>query len=107
MAVQDRFGKTQRLKKTYKIIDTKYRVEKDGKNCLYLKADNSAEFKYAELVYLNDKTRVRVMEPGINLWAVPNKLKRRLRQFLDRGFTVYITGQYRFMKIDNFDRLTS
>lgn len=81
------------MKKTVKLIDRVYKVERDGKNCLYVSKDGGKTFIYSELIYFNG-TRVKVHSGGIDIYGLPKKLKRRFIHFINNGFSIYATGSY-------------
>ncbi len=86
------------MKKTIKQIDKKYRVEKDGKNCLYVSENGGKTYEYAELVYILRHTRIKV-GVGLNVYNLSNKLRRRFQQFLKDGYSIYAQGNYVYTKV--------
>lgn len=85
------------MKRTVKIIDKVYKVENDGKNCLYVSEDNGKTFIYSEMIYFNG-TKVRLQNGGINVYSLSKKLQRRFSYFINNGFSIYAKGIYKYGK---------
>ena len=86
------------MRKMVKRIHPVYRVEFDGKNCLYVSCNSGFSYCYSEFIVVGSSVRVRVFDYGLNIYGIDVKLKRRIKGFLGKGYSVYCIGVYRFNK---------
>jgi hypothetical protein len=84
-------------KKTIKIIKKQYLIEKDGKNSFYVSENGGNSYHYADFFDFNG-IKVRVYNGGVNIYGVSQKIKRRIKGFLAKGYSVYALGKYEYRK---------
>lgn len=85
---------TKEKKKTFKIINKKYKVVNNKDGCLFVSENNGKTYDYSEFIFHNNETKIRVMNGGINIYRLSRKLRRRITGFLNNKCDVYLNGDY-------------
>lgn len=84
------------MRKTFKIILSRYEIKKDGLGCLYVKEDG--EYKYAEFF---KEIGVRIIGGFPSIYRITKKQRRKLLRHIIAGNSIHLVGEYHYLKENN------